>query len=82
MKLYLSHHANRELSKIPSSLAETIEKHIQLLSENPYPTNSKKLQGADNWRIRIGSFRVIYTIDTKRKEITILHVADRKTIYR
>ena len=82
MRLYLSKRANRELSKLPNLLAKTIETHIQNLSEHPYPTNCKKLQGEDNWRIRIGSFRVIYMIDTKRKEITILRVADRKTIYR
>lgn len=82
MKLYLSTRAERELKKIPQPLAKTIDKHILGLSANPYPINSKKLQGQNNWRIRIGSFRVIYTIDAKQRDIIILRVADRKTIYR
>lgn len=82
MKLYITNHAQKELYKIPDAIAKTILKHVFGLTENPYPANSKKLSGQDNWRVRVGSFRVIYTIDTKRKEITILRVADRKTVYR
>ncbi len=82
MKILITKKAEKELDKIPDQLAKTIVKHILTLAENPYPTNSKKLQGLGDWRLRVGSFRVLYTIDKKRKEITILRVADRKTVYR
>lgn len=82
MKLFLTNHSQRELNQIPNAIAKNIIKHIVALFQNPYPVNSKKLQGQENYRIRIGSFRVIYTIDKKKKEITVLRVADRKTIYR
>lgn len=82
MNLLITKKAEKELDKIPDTLAKVIVKNIILLEDNPYPTNHKKLTGNENYRIRIGSFRVIYSIDQKRKEITILRVADRKTIYR
>lgn len=82
MKLWITKRAQKELDAIPDTLAKTIVKHLLTLSEHPYPPNSKKLQGQQNSRLRIGSFRVIYTIDTKQKEVTILRVADRKTVYR
>lgn len=82
MKLFITTRAQKELNKIPDPLAKTIVKHACVLSDNPYPVNSKKLQGQDNYRLRIGSYRVIYTVDTKQKEVTILRVADRKTVYR
>lgn len=82
MKVFITKHAQRELAKLPDPIAKTISKNIFTLSQNPYPTNSKKLQGQENYRLRVGSFRVIYTIDKKRKEITVLRVADRKMIYR
>lgn len=82
MNLGSTKRAQNELSKLPDPIAKTILKHILVLAKNPYPVNSKKLQGEKVWRLRVGSFRVIYTIDTKQKEITILRVADRKTIYR
>lgn len=82
MKIFITKKAQKELDKIPDSIAKNIARHIILLSQNPYPKNSKKLQGKENYRLRIGSFRAIYTIDKRRKEITILRIADRKTIYR
>lgn len=82
MKLLITKKAEKELDKLPDSVAENISEKILLLSKNPFPTNSKKLSGQDNYRIRIGSFRVIYSLDSKIKTVTILRVADRKTIYR
>ncbi|MEI8204457.1 MAG: type II toxin-antitoxin system RelE/ParE family toxin [Bacteroidota bacterium] len=53
------------------------------LSENPHPSGSKKLKGSTNeYRIRIGSYRVIYTIINKILTITIIKIAHRKNIYR
>ena len=82
MKLFITSRAQKELDHIPDPLAKNIARHVLTLATNPHPPQSKKLQGENNWRLRVGSFRVIYTIDTKRKEITILRVADRKTVYR
>lgn len=82
MKLFITKRAEKELDKLSDPLAKTIAQHILKLADNPYPANSKKLKGQENYRIRIGSFRVIYTIDKKKKDITVLRVADRKTIYR
>ncbi|MBU1326531.1 type II toxin-antitoxin system RelE/ParE family toxin [Patescibacteria group bacterium] len=82
MKLFITKRAAHELDHIPDSIAKNITKHILSLSTIAHPPNSKKLQGKDNFRLRVGSFRVIYTVDAKQKGITILRVADRKTIYR
>lgn len=82
MKLFITKKAEKELDKISDSIAYNISQNIQNLSFNPYPTNSKKLLGENNYRLRIGSFRVIYTIDKRKREITVLRIADRKTIYK
>jgi|GEM_PF-1470736 len=74
--------STKELGSIPDALAKNIARHILMLPSDPHPPNSKKLQGQDNYRLRVGSFRVLYTADTKAKEVTVLRVADRKTIYR
>lgn len=82
MKLFITKKAEKELDKLPDPIAKNIVNKILLLRTNPHPTNSKKLKGKDNFRLRVASFRVIYTINKTKKEITILRVADRKTIYR
>ncbi len=82
MRLFLTQKAAKELDKIPNPIAKKIINYIQNLSQNPRPQNSKKLHGQNNYRLRIGAYRTIYTIDKKKKEITILRIAHRKTIYR
>lgn len=82
MRLLITKRAEKELDKLPDSVAKSITDKILLLSKNPFPSNSKKLAGQDNYRMRVGSYRIIYALDHKRKVITILRVADRKTVYR
>lgn len=82
MKVFIAKKAEKELDKIPDLPARDISKKIFSLSKNPFPQNSKKLRGQDNYRLRIGDFRVIYTVDRKKGELTILRIADRKTVYR
>ena len=46
-------------------IARIISK-IELLAKNPRPRGSRKLSGGnDEWRIRVGNYRAIYTIDDK-----------------
>jgi len=82
VKILITKKATKELDKIPDSLAKKIVDNILTLKTNPFPFNSKKLQNHDSFRLRIGSFRVIYSINKSKKEITVLRIADRKTIYR
>lgn len=82
MNLFITKRAQKELDGIPDPMAKNISRHVLMLSSNPHPPNSKKLQGQENYRLRVGSFRVLYSVDAKRKEVTVLRVADRKTIYR
>lgn len=82
MRLFITKRAQKELDDIPDTLARNITKHILALPLSPFGPNTKKLQGQGNWRLRVGSYRVLYSIDLKKKDITILRVADRKTIYR
>lgn len=81
MKLLITKRAEKEFDKLPDSLAKNILTHVLLLAKNPYPPNSKKLKGINIFRLRVGSFRVLYAINTIKKELTVLRVADRKTIY-
>ncbi len=82
MKILISRNAEAEFSKIPDELAKNISRKILSLAENPFPPNCKKLQGQSNYRLRVGDFRVIYTVDIKKGTLTILRVANRKTVYR
>ena len=75
--------ARKELEKLPSSVARRIIEHIEALTKIPRPSGVVKLQGNKNlWRIRIGEYRVIYSIDDSARVIDISAVRNRRDAYR
>jgi len=52
--------AQKELDALDNALFARIDRKILALAENPRPTGCKKLKGhKDQWRIRVGDWRVI-----------------------
>ena len=50
--------------------------------DNPRPAGCKKLKGyKDQWRVRVGDWRVLYIIDDAAKLITITRIAHRREVY-
>jgi len=74
--------AQKEFLKLPIAYSNSIKKDITELSTNPRPHGIKKLVGSkDGYRIRVGSYRILYTIDDKRKIVTIYRIGNRKEVY-
>jgi len=75
--------ASEELLQLPANIAHKIKAAIDKLSESPRPHGCKKLIGSKNeYRIRIGSYRVIYTIADTILIVTVIKIAHRKDVYR
>jgi mRNA interferase RelE/StbE len=63
-------------------VTERIAERIEKLSHNPRPSGCKKLKGGlGEWRIRIGDYRVVYTIDDRAKAVDVTRIAHRKEVY-
>jgi mRNA interferase RelE/StbE len=74
--------ARKELEALPNSLILRIFSKIESLGIEPRPNNCRKLQGFTNlWRIRIGDYRVIYSIDDNAKIVDIIAVRHRREAY-
>ena len=81
--IVIKHSAKRELKKIDNKDLPRIIDKIKKLSINPFPPQATKLEGFKNlYRIRSGKYRIVYTVDTNEKIITIFHVRHRKDIYK
>ena len=75
--------ACKELEALDATVVNKLFPKIEGLSQYPRPKNSIKLKGGGNlWRIRIGVYRVIYTIDDENKLVDIIAVRHRKEAYR
>ena len=74
--------AQKELSDLPQDSYVRVRDAIRNLSEQPRPSDSKKLVGRPAWRMRVGSYRVVYEIDDTARLITIMHIGHRRDVYR
>lgn len=82
-EVLLERAAEKDLKKLPRNYFDEIISKIKNLSAQPRPRDSKKLTGSQNdWRIRIGSYRVLYEIDEAHKQIKIMKIRHRKDAYR
>jgi mRNA interferase RelE/StbE len=82
-QLVLRPAAVRDLRKLPRTLRERIERVIEALREEPRPSGCKKLTGFENeWRVRVGDYRVLYVIDDTRREVRIARIVHRREAYR
>ncbi len=78
----ISSSAKKELKKLRKEVIENIIPMIFELAENPRPQGCKKLKGyADAYRIRIGDYRVVYTIQEDVLVVTVVAVRHRKEAY-
>jgi len=81
-KLRISKSAVKELSKLPKKQALRLSIKINALSENPRPKGCIKLIGSKNeYRIRIGNYRVLYVIEDSVLLVNVIKVGDRKDVY-
>jgi mRNA interferase RelE/StbE len=80
--VFLKRSAEKELDHLPKKAHDRILSHLLELTENPRPSGAKKLQRREGYRIRVGSYRILYTIDDSMKRIEIISVAHRREAYR
>ncbi len=75
--------ALKELSKLNKPVARRIVKAIDALSADPRPSGTRPLVGFPNlWRIRVGEYRIVYTIKDADLVVLALRVAHRSSVYR
>ncbi len=82
-KLVIERKAEKEAEKIPKKYRPSIDKAILSLVSNPRPHGSKKLTEKEGYRIRVGNYRILYTIDDVAKTVVIYRIKIKgKTIYK
>jgi mRNA interferase RelE/StbE len=71
--------ALKELDKLEPSISRRIIKKIDEMSENPSSCDIKKLKASEDYRLRVGDYRVFFIFD--KDLIKILKVGHRQQIY-
>jgi mRNA interferase RelE/StbE len=82
-EVYLKPWADRQLRRLPEDVQRRLVGEIALLALDPRPARAVKLKGAENlWRIRLGTYRIVYEIQDRVLVVLVLRVAHRKDVYR
>ncbi|MBI1846282.1 MAG: type II toxin-antitoxin system RelE/ParE family toxin [Candidatus Rokubacteria bacterium] len=81
-QLALTPAASRQLEALPRDAQERIDVKINGLRTNPRPPGVRKLRGPDSlYRIRVGPFRVVYSIHDERLVVVVIRIGRRDHIY-
>jgi len=82
-KVELKKSANKELSKLPKPTLKKVVLKLKALEQDPRPAGCKKLRSNEElWRVRVGYYRVVYTIDDGILIVGIRKIRHRKDIYK
>ena len=73
----------KDLKSLPKHQIQSILSKVATLANEPFPYNSVKLTGTDNlYRIRVGDYRVIYSVDRNYHQVVVHYVRHRREVYR
>ena len=83
-RLLIKASAAKELETVGTKAdRQRIVERLRALAAMPRPQGCEKLAGyADRYRVRQGSYRIIYLIDDGHREVTIFKIGHRKDVYR
>jgi mRNA interferase RelE/StbE len=81
-RIELKKSAEKEFLALEELIKHRIKSAILALADNPKPNGFKKLQNKDGYRIRVGDYRILYTIDNITETIFIYAIGHRRDIYK
>lgn len=73
--------AIKALAKINDPYYSNIIQAIEKLAKNPRPVGCKKLTGRPGYRIRVGTYRIIYDIFDTNLIVEVVNLGSRSSIY-
>ena len=77
-----SREARKALKAMPRNVSALLQSKIEALAADPARAqNVKKLVGRPGYRLRVGDWRVIYTLDSGRLVVRVLEIGARGGVY-
>lgn len=81
-RLLIKPSAARELEDLSRKDRARVVQRISQLATEPRPPGSEKLSGHDQYRLRQGDFRIVYSIDDAEPSVLVVKVGHRRDVYR
>ena len=75
--------AQRDIKSLDRPVQKRILARLTELASEPRPAGAELLTGlADVWRVRVGDYRIVYTIKDDVLLVLVLRVGHRREIYK
>lgn len=82
-KLLVRKSAEKELRGITKAILPKIVDKIKALSVTPRPHGAEALAGSrSHYRVRQNDYRIVYTVDDDKKEVTVVKVGHQSDVYK
>ena len=81
-KILFKESVEKDLRSIPKKDLKRILTRIEALAQEPRPQGYEKLSGQEKYRIRQGTYRIIYSIQEQELTVWVVKVGHRKDVYR
>jgi mRNA interferase RelE/StbE len=82
-EIEISRTAEKQLRKLPRQDRQRVLRAILALADDPLPRGSRKLSGyEDVFRIRVGVYRILYSVAADVLLIIVLKIGHRRNVYR
>ena len=80
--VYIKASAEREMDSLPQKVFRRVTDAILSLETSPRRRGCKKLRGRRAYRMRVGDYRVLYTVDDSLHRVDVVAVGHRRDVYR
>ena len=82
-KVFIKRSAAKELESVGSKKdRRRLVAKIRSLAVDPRPPGCQKLSGAEKYRVRQGTYRIVYSVEDDRLVVMVVRVAHRGEVYR
>jgi len=73
--------AARALRKLDPQVRRRVQGAIALLAQDPRPPGARALQGRPGFRVRVGGYRIIYTVEDEVLLVVVVRLGHRRDVY-
>ena len=81
-KLFFKKSVKKDLVAIPTKDLKKILMKIESLGNDPRPSGCEKLSGQEKYRLRQGTYRIIYSIQDYELTVWVVKIGHRKDVYK
>ena len=76
-QISVDNRVKKSFRKIPEKHARQIREALERLKVNPRPQDSKKFQSTGGYRVTVGEYRILYTIQEDPPTVVVYLIARR-----